>query len=291
MLQQCEENVWKPISYASRFLTELEAKYSMNELEFLAVVWLVEHFKNYVYGVPFAIVSDHKALQSVLKSNKGNKTYSSLTRWVDRLLPFDFSIVQTPGRTLGMADYLSRHPSKYEGASILAEKLFNDWFTVSVVDYITPNFTGLANSREPIRSRESVNLEKANVNRILTVLDKTQTNKVSEIIAKPPENELKAFNNELASSKIIKNIQANAENDRLIQKVIGLVRSRNNAVIARLPPPWRKKFNSFSVSENGLLYMDNRLVNPKDMRENVLQAIHFGHAGRDAMLREASDIW
>ena len=37
--------------------------------------------------------------------------------------------------------------------------------------------------------------------------------------------------------------------------------------------------------------MDNCLVIPKDMRENVLRAIHFGHAGRDAMLREASDIW
>ena len=245
-----------------------------------------------MYGLPLGIVSDHKALQSVLKSNKGNKTYSSrLTRWVDRLLPFDFSIVHTPGRTLGMADYLSRHPSKYEGASILAEKLFNDWFTVSVVDDITPNFRGLANSREPIKSRESVKLEKANVNRILTVLDKTHTNKVSEIIAKPPENELMAFNNELASSKISNvYIQVNAENDILIQKVIGLVRSRNNAVIARLPPTWREKFNSFSVSENGLLYMDNRLVVPKDMRENVLRAIHFGHAGRDAMLREASDI-
>ena len=27
------------------------------------------------------------------------------------------------------------------------------------------------------------------------------------------------------------------------------------------------------------------------MRENVLRAIHFGHAGRDVMLREASDVW
>ena len=27
------------------------------------------------------------------------------------------------------------------------------------------------------------------------------------------------------------------------------------------------------------------------MRENVLRAIHFWHAGRDAMLREASDVW
>ena len=37
--------------------------------------------------------------------------------------------------------------------------------------------------------------------------------------------------------------------------------------------------------------MDQRLVLPEDMRENVLRAIHFGHAGRDAMLREASDVW
>ena len=37
--------------------------------------------------------------------------------------------------------------------------------------------------------------------------------------------------------------------------------------------------------------MDNRLVIPKDMRENNLRAIHYGHAGRDSMLRETSDIW
>ena len=81
VLQQCEENRWKPIAYASRFLSELESKYSINELELLAVEWSIEHFKNYVYGVAFGIVSDHKALQSVLRPNKGNKTFSSrLTR-------------------------------------------------------------------------------------------------------------------------------------------------------------------------------------------------------------------
>ena len=105
---------WKPISYASRFLTELEAKYSINELELLAVVWAIKHFKNYVYGEKFGVVSDHKALQSVLKANKGNKFFSSrLTRWVDRLLPFDFSVIHAPGRTIGLADYLSRHPYEF----------------------------------------------------------------------------------------------------------------------------------------------------------------------------------
>ena len=47
-----------------------------------------------------------------------------------------------------------------------------------------------------------------------------------------------ASNNELSTSKTSNvYIQANAENDRTIQKVINLVRNRNNAIIARLSPP------------------------------------------------------
>ena len=195
-----------------------------------------------MYGNPFGIVSDHKALQSVLKSNKSNKTYSSrLTRWVDRLLPFDFSIIHTPGRTLGMADYLSRHPSEYEGASIQAEKLFNDWFTVNVVKDVTPKLSGVQNRREPIKLQGGENSERKNVNRVLTVHAPTQTIKDSHVIAKSSDNELMALNAEMSVSKISDvYIQANAEDDRVIQKVIKLVNNRNNAVIARLPPPWRE---------------------------------------------------
>ena len=85
MLQQQEENQeWKPLSFESRFLMDFEAKSSINELELLAVVWAIEHFKNYVYGVEFKVISDHKALASVLKPTTGNKTFSSrLTRRVD----------------------------------------------------------------------------------------------------------------------------------------------------------------------------------------------------------------
>ena len=44
---------------------------------------------------------------------KASETFSScLTKWVDRLLPFELTVVRTPGRTLGEADYLSRLPSK-----------------------------------------------------------------------------------------------------------------------------------------------------------------------------------
>ena len=60
--------------------------------------------------------------------------YSSrLTRWVDRLLPFQFTIRHEPERNLGMADYLSRHPSPSANSSLLAEDLWTDWFTVNEI--------------------------------------------------------------------------------------------------------------------------------------------------------------
>ena len=69
-LQQSQPNgEWKPICFASKFLTDFEANNSRNVLELLAIVLAVEHFKNYVYGVQFKILSDHKALMSVLKPN------------------------------------------------------------------------------------------------------------------------------------------------------------------------------------------------------------------------------
>ena len=60
VLQQNDGINWRPIHFASRFLTPLGSKYSINELELLAVVWAVEHFKIYLYGTKFHIVSEIK---------------------------------------------------------------------------------------------------------------------------------------------------------------------------------------------------------------------------------------
>ena len=37
--------------------------------------------------------------------------FSRLTRWLDRLILFDFQLEHKPGAKIGFADYLSRHPS------------------------------------------------------------------------------------------------------------------------------------------------------------------------------------
>ena len=58
------------------------------------------------------IVTDDKALVSALDENRSNKTYQSrLTRWVDRLLPYQFTVVHIPGRDMGIVGYSSRDPN------------------------------------------------------------------------------------------------------------------------------------------------------------------------------------
>ena len=111
-LEQKSGNIWETIAFASRFPNNLESRYSTNELELLAVVWSLEHYKYYLYGSEFILQTDHQALLTALKENRGNKTYQSrLARWVDRPLPFHFTLEHVHGKNMGIAVYLRRNPS------------------------------------------------------------------------------------------------------------------------------------------------------------------------------------
>ena len=54
----------------------------------------------------FTVLTDHRALLSVLKSHRSNISYNSqLTRCIDRLIPFNFNIEHIPGTRVGLVDY------------------------------------------------------------------------------------------------------------------------------------------------------------------------------------------
>ena len=90
-LEQLTVDGWKPIAFTSPFLNSYEERNSVNELELLGVISSIEYFKNYLYGRNFTVITDHRALLSIMKENRSNKSYNSrLTRWFDRLLPFQF---------------------------------------------------------------------------------------------------------------------------------------------------------------------------------------------------------
>ena len=231
---------------------------------------------------------------SVLKPNRGSKTFSSrLTRWVDRLLPFEFEVVHVTGRTLGMADYLSRHPTELQGASLKAGALWNEWFTVNSVislkdvledgtpasrpsesERISINRINQTRAREPIRERDIRTSRESSRIHCATNLNKRRKSENSAI--------------ELPNEKLL---PANYFADKTIQRVIAIVKNYNNTAVSRLPPPWREKFQSFSIDERNFLYMDNRLVIPQSMRAMIMCSLQYGHPGRDAMLSMVSDIW
>ena len=132
-LEQLQDDQWKTIASASRFLNNHEMKYSTIKLELLGVVWATEHFRNYLYGTEFQIVTVHKALLSALSANHGNKTmHSRLNRWVNRLLPFNFKISHLPGKDMGFTHLLSRLPS----GKTLPISHYDDEFVVTSIDKI-----------------------------------------------------------------------------------------------------------------------------------------------------------
>ena len=101
----------KPIAYGSRYLSETEKKYSIGELELLAVVWGLEKSRFYLYGKKVYLYTNLQALEPLIKRNRSNKQYSArLTRWLDRLTHFDISMQHIAGSNLKFTDYLSRNP-------------------------------------------------------------------------------------------------------------------------------------------------------------------------------------
>ena len=56
-------------------------------------------------------MTDHQALERLIKRNRSNKTYSArLTRLLDRLAHFTINVNHIAGKHLALTDYLSRNP-------------------------------------------------------------------------------------------------------------------------------------------------------------------------------------
>lgn len=58
----------QPLAYASRSLTETEQQYAQIEKEMFPIVFGTERFEQYVYGHKVRVETDHKPLESILKS-------------------------------------------------------------------------------------------------------------------------------------------------------------------------------------------------------------------------------
>ena len=97
----------KPVNFSSRSLIDAESRYSNLEREMLAVAWAVNHYRQYVYGRRFKIVSDHSPLQQIIKKDIRAVT-TRLQRLLLRCQGYDFTIEYKKGVEMHISDCLSR---------------------------------------------------------------------------------------------------------------------------------------------------------------------------------------
>ena len=77
-------------------------------IEGLSLVWGIEHFRMFLIGSEFDVITDHKALKSIFNYPR-SRPPALIDRWIMRFQPFSFKVIYRKG-TSNEADYLSRHP-------------------------------------------------------------------------------------------------------------------------------------------------------------------------------------
>ena len=109
VLQQHINNSWCPIAYFSRKLRPAETRYSTFDRELLAIYLAIKHFRHFVDGREFFVLTDHKPLTFAL-STHSDKYTPRQTRHLDFISQFTADIRHVSGGANPVADALSRAP-------------------------------------------------------------------------------------------------------------------------------------------------------------------------------------
>ena len=102
-----KDGVEHPVCYASRSCNPAEQNYSSFDGECLAVVWATSHFRSYLFGNSFKLVTDHEPLKWITKTQK---LIGKLARWSLLLQEYDFTVEHRAGTDNTNANCLSRYP-------------------------------------------------------------------------------------------------------------------------------------------------------------------------------------
>ena len=137
LLQKQENGELKPVAYKSRALTPTEQRYAQIEKEALAFTWACDSLADYLLGLQFHIQTDHKPLVPLFGSKKNlDELPPRLQRFRLRMMRYSFSISHVPGKSLTVADALSRAPSTDQQQEDLDFQREADFYVSNILRYI-----------------------------------------------------------------------------------------------------------------------------------------------------------
>lgn len=205
----------KPISFASRSMTNTECSYAQIEKELLSLVFACRKFHYYIYGRKIIAYTDHAPLITIMKKDISQIPNNRLQKMRLKLFNYDIELRYLPGKKMFLADLLSRNylPEKYN---------------------------------------EEINMEG-----------------VVHCINRYDNNYSQLYN--------VKNATIN---DPILSKVVEYCTigwPNKNKLDVSLRHYYNMK-NELLV-ENGILYFDNRIVIPTELRKTMLNLLHESHQG------------
>lgn len=131
ILLQKSNGINRVIAYYSRRTTDPESRYISYELETLAIYYALRHFRVYLLGLSFTIITDCNSI----KSTVAKKDLSPrVARWWTYMQDFSFEVAYRKGKYVSHVDYLSRNP------------------TVQPKERIVPRFEEYVNAIDPFQS-------------------------------------------------------------------------------------------------------------------------------------------
>jgi len=106
---KCSDDLWRPVAFISKSLSDIERNYEIYNKEILAIVRCLEAWRHFLEEtvVKFEIWTDHKNLEYFMKAQKLNRQQA---KWVLYLSRFDFVLKHIPRTKMEKIDSLSRRP-------------------------------------------------------------------------------------------------------------------------------------------------------------------------------------
>lgn len=129
ILLQKHGHSFRPVEYFSQKTSPDESVYHSFELETLAVVRALKHFRVYLLGLSFTLVTDCNSLR--LSANKKDLK-PRVARWWSYMQDFTFQIIYRKGSQISHVDFLSRNPIKlFAQIHSIPDNNYNNWLAVA----------------------------------------------------------------------------------------------------------------------------------------------------------------